>query len=106
MPSQPSSSSIRRVVGRLAVLALLAAFAPRAQAQPESEIGARGFHADKVYNLSGIDSVNLFNGNLTLAIPLGIEYPVSEKLSYRFHLTYNSSAWDYEDVEIPGEEVP
>ncbi len=84
----------------------LAALASPSLAQPESEIGARGFHADKVYNLSGVDSINLFNGNLTLAIPLGIEYPVSEKLSYQLHLSYNSAAWEYEDVDINGELYP
>ena len=43
----------------------------------------------------GLDAVNAFNGNLTITVPLGITYPVAEKLSYRFNLVYNANGWDY-----------
>lgn len=40
------------------------------------------------------DSINLFNGNLTLAIPLGTEYPLRADWRYAFTLHYNSNIWD------------
>ncbi len=61
---------------------------------------ARGFAADSVYDLGDIDSVNLFNGNLNVRIPLGVEYRVGGGFSYRFTLVYNSNVWDFETREI------
>jgi YD repeat-containing protein len=55
----------------------------------------RGF-AGKVYQLGDIDSVNVFNGNLTVRIPLGQSYTLGPTLSYQFVLTNNSKVWDYE----------
>jgi len=54
----------------------------------------KGFHAGKAYNFNGIDSVNLFNGNLNIRVPLGGTYTVSENLSYSFALTYAGNTWD------------
>jgi RHS repeat-associated protein len=58
----------------------------------------RGHAADSVYQIGDLDSINHFNGNLTIAIPIGQAYPVSPQLSYRLTLAYNSSVWDYEDL--------
>ncbi len=66
----------------------------------EEPIEERGFSAESVYQMGEIDSVNLYNGNLTLSIPLGPTYPVNN-LSYGLHLTYNSNAWDVHDVPNP-----
>lgn len=85
---------------RLAVLALLlftvsyihadgTAASQRAQINDE-----RGFVAEKAYQFDGIDSVNLFNGNLTLTLPLGGTYPVSSNLAYGLKLYYNSKVWE------------
>jgi RHS repeat-associated protein len=57
---------------------------------------ARGFHADKVYQFNGVDNINLYNGNLTVTVPLGPEYIGNGRLKYRFALVYNSQAWDRE----------
>src|ERR1700754_3472954 len=57
---------------------------------------SRGFEADKVYQLGEIDSVNLYNGNLHLSVPIGNEYAGNGSLRYRFALVYNSKNWDYE----------
>lgn len=95
MPSKTSANAIR-VASRTAfplVLALLfAAGAARAQ-HPNID---RGFAADKVYEMNGVDNVNLYNGNLMLSIPLGNEYGGNGNLRYRFTLMYNSKNWDYE----------
>lgn len=57
---------------------------------------ARGFAPEKVFDLGDLDSINMFNGNLSLRIPLGPSYPVGGSLSYAFTLSYNSKVWDYE----------
>ena len=58
---------------------------------------ARGFAADKVFDFqSGLDTVNTFQGNLSLHLPLGPEYPVDGGFSYGLKLAYNAKVWDYE----------
>ncbi|GBC80189.1 hypothetical protein HRbin09_01423 [bacterium HR09] len=72
-----------------------------------------GFKPEQAYQIGEVDSINLFNGNLTLQIPLGTPYPVNGGLSYSFSVAYNSKVWDYgfemfvtckspyEDVRVP-----
>ena len=55
----------------------------------------RGFLPGKLYSSEGLSSVNLFNGNLSVNIPIGGGYPVGGGLSYGFHLAYNSKLWDH-----------
>lgn len=55
---------------------------------------ARGSGPDKTMERYDWDSINLFNGNLSVSIPLGIEYPITENFSYGFKLNYNSNIWD------------
>src|SRR5436853_2277336 len=89
------------MIARRLALALLLMLAASAGAQLHPNLG-RGFAADKVYDFLDLDSVNRFNGNLTLRIPVGQTYSGSGTLSYQFALVYNSSCWDYvwsEDVE-------
>jgi YD repeat-containing protein len=98
---------------RLRLTALLAVALPlAAQQHPNME---RGFQADKVYQLSGIDNVNVYNGNLSLSIPIGSEYPGNGTLRYNLTLSYNSKNWDqeqyiYENFDVcyrpPGSEIP
>lgn len=63
----------------------------------------RGFSADKVYAVGDIDSVNVFNGNLIVRIPLGQEYAVGPVLRYQFNLVYNSTIWDYRELLLDQE---
>ncbi|MFL6198334.1 MAG: hypothetical protein ACJ76J_04085, partial [Thermoanaerobaculia bacterium] len=58
----------------------------------------RGFQAEKAFHVGDFDTVNLFNGNLVLTIPIGGSYPVGGGLSYGLTLTYNSNAWDFEQT--------
>jgi hypothetical protein len=64
---------------------------------------ARGFSADRVYSVNDADTVNAFNGNMIIRIPIGPEYKVNGVLSYRLALTYNSHLWHFIDdiVVIP-----
>src|SRR3954462_5776549 len=56
---------------------------------------APGFPAEQSFHVGDVDSVNLFNGALTLTIPLGFSYPVNGGFSYNLKLTYNSSPWEF-----------
>lgn len=44
------------------------------------------------------DRIDLFNGNLSIRLPLGIQYPVTEDLKYQFALHYSSAVWDRQPV--------
>jgi YD repeat-containing protein len=91
---------LRRRLGLTAFLAVALPLA--AQQHPNVE---RGFQADKVYQLNGIDNVNVYNGNLSLSIPIGTEYPGNGTLKYSFALTYNSKNWDQEEYIYEYNEV-
>lgn len=62
----------------------------------EANIG-RGFGGgvSKVFDAGDLDDVNLFNGNLTVTIPVGPTYPVAGGLSYGLRLVYNANVWDH-----------
>lgn len=79
----------------LALLAaLLAPVAATAQQHPNQ---SRGFTGG-TFQPGSIDNVSLFNGSLSLTIPIGQSYPVGGNFSYRLALSYNSNLWDYETV--------
>src|SRR5258706_5105310 len=79
----------------LALAAAVIACAALAQEHPNLE---RGFAPDKIYQFGNLDQVNVFNGNMSLTIPLGNPYPVDGGLSYALSLTYNSKVWDFKEV--------
>jgi YD repeat-containing protein len=81
--------SIRRGI---LVLALLAGVNVVAQQHPNN---ARGFKPESLYQFNGVDSVNLFNGNLVVTIPVTPTFPIGGVLSHGLTLVYNGSAWDY-----------
>lgn len=76
----------------LAIIILMVTPFALAQEHPTVE---RGFHADKVYQLGGIDSVNVFNGNVLVTPPIGGQYTVSAGLSYGISARYNLKMWEY-----------
>lgn len=55
----------------------------------------RGTEAPTAYSLGEIDSVNAFNGNLSLTVPLGLTYPVGPSLANAFVAHYNSTVWEF-----------
>jgi hypothetical protein len=68
---------------------------------------SQGFRPEHVFEVGGIENIDLFNLNLTLVIQLGPSYPVGPELSSLFTLTYagNPWEWDLESVEgSPDEE--
>jgi|GEM_PF-1844619 len=66
---------------------------------------ALGFQPAKSFQMGDYDTVNLFNGNLTVALPIGPTYTPGGSLSYGLHLIYNGNAWAIEG-ETPPEAIP
>ena len=56
---------------------------------------AHGFSADHVYSVHDVDTVNAFNGNMIIRIPIGPVFKVNGSLSYGLSLTYNSHCWRF-----------
>ncbi|MCU1231254.1 MAG: hypothetical protein JWO97_4138 [Acidobacteria bacterium] len=84
---------------RVALLALILAAAPLLADQHKNQL--KGFNPENVYFTHDIDSINAFNGNLTMTIPIGQEYPLAEGFSYRLTLYSNSNIWDSLVVDPP-----
>jgi YD repeat-containing protein len=80
-------------------LSFLVAGVAFAQKDARAELG---FKPEKLYQFNDLDSVNLFNGNLALTVPIGPRYPVGGDLSYQLTLVYNSKVWDYEEIVAEG----
>lgn len=79
------------------LLSALMAAAPavRAQNGPENDAnGAPGF-AKSVFDSGQIDAINLYNGLLTVPIPVGPSYPIGPKLRMQLLLNYNSRVDGY-----------
>jgi hypothetical protein len=92
-------NTFRKAALSVAIASLLAVSAG-AQKHPNLELG---FKADKLYQLSDLDSVNLYNGNLMIRIPIGIRYPANADFAYQLGLVYNSKVWDYRRVTRPND---
>lgn len=86
-PSTPRLLAIGLLCGTFAT-------APPAAAQDHPNF-ARGLGQPTAYDPAGFDTVNLFNGNLHLAIPIGPRYPLGGGLGYGLTLHYNSGVWDF-----------
>ncbi len=52
---------------------------------------AKGFAADQVYRFGDLDHVNLFNGGLNLALPIGGTFHVNGNLAFQLVLTNSSN---------------
>ncbi|HEV7767360.1 MAG TPA: hypothetical protein VGQ76_20330 [Thermoanaerobaculia bacterium] len=73
---------------------ILAAFFMAASALGQQHSNhAKGFSPSGSYEFHGLDTVNTFNGNLNVRIPMGQEYSVAPGLSYQFGLSWNSNSW-------------
>ena len=83
---------------RVWVLVAALLVATTAVADETPSIG-RGIALDKLYQFGDVDSVDLQSGALSVAIPIGTSYPLSERFSYSFSLTHSSRAWDYLPAE-------
>ncbi len=87
--------SRRALALTLPLLALLLGPVRPAAAQQHPNT-ARGFNATTGFGGADVDSVNPFNGNLVIRIPIGQAYKVNGHLSYQLSLVYNNNVWDYQ----------
>src|SRR3954453_5969413 len=90
---------------RFSVICLFVAAATTLLAQQHPNV-ARGFDIGRTFQMNGIDNVNLFNGSLTVTIPIGQRYHVNGNLQYGLTLVYNSNVWDTGPVSPPGTTYP
>ncbi|MFY9551087.1 MAG: hypothetical protein WAU32_08055 [Thermoanaerobaculia bacterium] len=78
------------------ILAVLLAAAPiRGQNGPDNDADVAPGLTNSVFESGRVDSVNLYNGQLTVPIPLGPSYPIGPKLRMQLVLSYNSRVDDY-----------
>lgn len=80
----------------LAAIVVILAIATISNAQNQHPNLQRGFTPNRAYDSLDIDSINTFNGNLVLNVPLGKPFKVGGDLSYAFNLNYNSFIWSNE----------
>ncbi|HKO57123.1 MAG TPA: hypothetical protein VJ276_14695, partial [Thermoanaerobaculia bacterium] len=80
---------------RLAALAVLLLAARAAHAQAVHPNWEKGIAAEKAYEFGDLDTVNLFNGNLNVGIPIGQTYHLGGNLSYGFTLHYGGNSWEF-----------
>ncbi len=99
MTARRAPRPARRPLAPVFLSAALFAVGASAQQHPSHE---RGFDPEKVYQLGGLDSVNLLNGNVAVTLPLGLSFPVSGQLAYGLTLVYNSKVWDFQEVFFQG----
>ena len=82
------------------VLSVLLALAAPAWADVHPNT-AGGFPVDQSFHVGDIDNVNLFNGALTVTIPIGPSYPVNGGFSYSLKLVANSNPWIFQTIHTP-----
>ncbi|MEM7052740.1 MAG: RHS repeat-associated core domain-containing protein [Acidobacteriota bacterium] len=89
----------RHPLRRLAMLALLAMALPiLAWGNTQHPNVKRGLATESAFQIGDIDHVNLFNGGLTITVPIGGRYDVGADLSYSLNLVYSNQLWDWETL--------
>ncbi len=71
------------------------AAAARGQSGPDNDPDAAPGYINSVFHNGQVDSINLYNGQLTIPISLGPTYPVGPKLKFQAVLTYSSRKNEY-----------
>ncbi len=66
-----------------------------AQEGPDDDPDTATGYVNNMFHHSSVDSINLYNGSLTIPIPIGPSYPVGPKLKFQAMLTYSSKVWEY-----------
>jgi YD repeat-containing protein len=62
---------------------------------------AKGFNANSVYQVNDYDSINAFNGNLTISVPIGNSYSITDGFPLKLVLYNNSNVWESETYSGP-----
>lgn len=90
-PSWCWCGRVRTVLG-LAAVAAIVVRPGYAYEYPSVEHGVK---PERAFFVGDIDQVRLFNGGLSVSIPIGQRFQVGPELDYGFTLTYDSQIWDY-----------
>jgi hypothetical protein len=70
---------------------------PVMSARGEIQNDAVGFSTNHVLESAQAgENVDVMTGNLTLTIPLGPRYKLTDRFSYGVTLTYNSKVWEHD----------
>lgn len=80
---------------RAAVILLATLLCPFAAFAGDDPLTNRGVNLNGVYHVGDIDTVNLFNGNLIIDIPMAAQFPLNGGFSYGIHLIYTGQPWDF-----------
>ena len=90
---------------RALVLCTLVLSSGRLEAQngPDNDPDAAPGYTNSVFHHDAFDSINLYNGQLTVPIALGPSYPIGPKLRFQLTLVYNSRVDDY-GAPLPGQQ--
>ncbi|HJQ40382.1 MAG TPA: RHS repeat-associated core domain-containing protein [Thermoanaerobaculia bacterium] len=59
------------------------------------QIQATGFKADSALAVGEFDAVNIYNGNLTVTVPIGPVYKTNGLVRYQLTLHYQTNFWDF-----------
>ncbi len=95
-----------RIVPVLALCALVTSNSVgRGQSGPDNDPDGAPGYVNSVFHHGQMDSVNMYNGQLTVPISLGPSYPVGPKLRVQLVLTYNSRSIDYGAPTTQSQEI-
>src|SRR6266508_1230316 len=85
---------VRRTV-TLSFLFLAVCCIAQGQNGPDNDPDAATGYVDSIFHHGSVDSINLYNGQLTIPIAVGPAYPIGPKLKFQAMLTYTSRAWEF-----------
>ena len=91
----PATSSLPAVLLATVLAGLALLLGPVSAAAEEHPNVAGGVDVNQVFQVGDVDNINLFNGALTVTIPLGISYPINGPFAFRLTLVANSNPWDF-----------
>jgi YD repeat-containing protein len=80
---------------RAAAILLVTSLLPLASLAGDDPLTNRGVNLNSVYHVGDIDTVNLFNGNLIIDVPMAAQFPLNGGFSYGIHLVYTGQPWDF-----------
>ncbi len=80
---------------RVKIFVILAVLLIALRAHAGDPLTNRGVDLSGVYHVGDVDTVNLFNGNLIVDVPLAAQFPLNGGFSYGIHLIYTGQPWDF-----------
>ncbi|HEX9984726.1 MAG TPA: hypothetical protein VGF69_15805 [Thermoanaerobaculia bacterium] len=78
------------------LFAALLALQPLLAQNAPNPVDAVGFSGEKAMAAGDYDTINEYNGNVVLTIPLGPRYHVRSAMSYGLAIVYNSKVWEFQ----------